>query len=141
LKVADSTIRPTRLVVKAAAGNGMEDDEVPLANNLISSNPQFASVFQSALKRGGRAALTQNAAPAEPKPSPAEEVLMHALRQSRRTINRLEQAQRELEEALIQENRQFERIQFGLRRATADAAFIRTLQKLRAERRAQDGDE
>jgi hypothetical protein len=74
------------------------------------------------------------------KPSPGEEVLLHALRQSRRTILRLEHAQKELEEALELENKQFERIQFGLKRATADAAFIRTLQKLRAERRAQDGD-
>ena len=67
------------------------------------------------------------------KPSPGEEILTHALRQSQRTIMRLERAQKELEEALQQEIKQCERIQFGLRRATADAAFIRTLQKMRAQ--------
>lgn len=65
--------------------------------------------------------------------------MVHALRQSRRTILRLERAQKELAEALEQENKQFERIQFGLKRATADAAYIKTLQKLRAESRGQDG--
>ena len=67
------------------------------------------------------------------KPSPGEEVLLHALRQSRRNILRLEELKDSIEGSIEIETKQFERIQFGLKRATADAAFIRTLQKLRKQ--------
>jgi len=126
-------------VTRASRGGEASEEEIPDVNPLISSNPQFAAALKDAMKRSGRGALTKNAPPAEPKHSPGEEVLVHALRQSRRTILRLERAQKELAEALEQENKQFERIQFGLKRATADAAYIKTLQKLRAESRGQDG--
>lgn len=73
------------------------------------------------------------------KPSPAEEVLLNGLRESRRNVLRLEHLKRQLEEAIEMEEKQFERFQFGLRRATADAAYIRTLQKMRAASKdAQD---
>lgn len=67
------------------------------------------------------------------KPSPAEEVLLQALRQARRNLLRLEELKDNIEGAIEIETKQFERIQFGLKRATADAAFIRTLQKMRRQ--------
>lgn len=38
-----------------------------------------------------------------------------------------------IEISLEEENKQFERIQFALKRANSDAAYIRTLEKLRHE--------
>lgn len=50
----------------------------------------------------------------------------------------IEQLQEFLEGALERETKQFERIQFGLKRATADAAYIRTLRKMRQEQLSRD---
>ena len=69
------------------------------------------------------------------RPSPAEEVLIEALRQARRNLLRLEQEQKQIEFDLEQQQKQFDRIQFALKRAQGDAAYIRTLEKLRAEQK------
>ena len=42
-----------------------------------------------------------------------------------------------IEVSLEEEEKQFERMQFALQRATADAAYIRTLEKLRIEQKQQ----
>ena len=74
------------------------------------------------------------------KVSPAEEVLTTALRQARRNILRLEALKKQIEAAIEQEEQQFERIHFGLRRATADFAYIRTLDKLLAQEKEKNRD-
>ena len=92
--------------------------------------------------RNCKATVSQNEAegivPPCSKPSAAEEVLLQALRSSRRNILQIEQLQEFLEGALERETKQFERIQFGLKRATADAAYIRTLRKMRQEQLSRD---
>ena len=69
------------------------------------------------------------------RPSPAEEVLLEALREARRNIIRLENLQKAIEINLEEQQKQFDRVQFALKRANSDAAYIRTLEKIRAQQK------
>ena len=60
-----------------------------------------------------------------------------ALRQARRNVLILEGLKKQVAAAIEREEAQFERIHFSLKRATSDAAYIRTLKKLLDQEKAQ----
>ena len=62
-----------------------------------------------------------------------EEVLVAALRDSRRTLVQLEEMQKVVEQQLERERKQFDRLHFSFQKAQGDAAYIRTLQKMMDE--------
>lgn len=64
-------------------------------------------------------------------------MLLDGLRQARRNILKLENVKKLVEMSLEEENKQFERIQFALKRANSDAAYIRTLEKLRLQQKEE----
>ncbi|KAK9845502.1 hypothetical protein WJX81_008026 [Elliptochloris bilobata] len=75
------------------------------------------------------------AAPVAPQPEPlragaAEEVLLTALRESRRNLIGLQASQKALVEAIKREEMQFDRLQFAYKKAISEAAYVRTLEKL-----------
>ncbi|KAK9901382.1 hypothetical protein WJX75_009595 [Coccomyxa subellipsoidea] len=72
-----------------------------------------------------------------PRPTALEEVLLTALRDSRRNLIMLEEGKKELEAAVGREQMQFERLQFAYKKATRDAAYARTMEMLLERERAK----
>jgi hypothetical protein len=65
-----------------------------------------------------------------PRRGAAEEVLQTALQESRRKIHQLENMQKVIEDMLLRERKQFERLHFALKKAHDDAAYCRSLAKM-----------
>ncbi|EIE20110.1 hypothetical protein COCSUDRAFT_44079 [Coccomyxa subellipsoidea C-169] len=108
----------------------------------LTGNSKFASALQAALKRSGDAGVLTAGEPAErkhepPRPTALEEVLLTALRDSRRNLVMIEQGKKELEAAKEREQMQFDRLQFAYKKATRDAAYARTMEMLLERERAK----
>ena len=73
------------------------------------------------------------------RPSALVEVLHDSVRLSRRTVVELEAIQKAVAVALEREKKQFERLQFALKKATDDAAFAKSMGKLRAREKEELG--
>jgi hypothetical protein len=65
-----------------------------------------------------------------PKRSAGEEVLHTSLQECRRKILQLEAMQKQVDDMVIREKRQFERLHFALKKSQDDAAYRRSLQKI-----------
>lgn len=63
-----------------------------------------------------------------------------ALHQSRRNLVHLEELRGRLEDYIVQEERQLDRMEFALQRAMSDAAYIRTLGEMRESERQKSED-
>lgn len=66
------------------------------------------------------------------RPDAISEVLHDSLRQSRRTVVELEAVAQVVAALLAREKRQFERLQFALKKAGNDAAFAKSVARVRA---------
>lgn len=125
----------------AASGDDDADGPTPVGggNPLFANNPAFAAVFKSALARQGGAAALAAGPPAEaPRPRSAlEEVLHTALRNQRSLLLELEDSKKRVEAQLVREQKQFERLQFALKKSISDHAYMTSMDKLRARERAE----
>jgi hypothetical protein len=65
-----------------------------------------------------------------PRRGAAEEVLQVSLQESRRKIHQLENMQKVIDDMLLREKKQFQRLHFALKNAHDDAAYCRTLAKM-----------
>jgi hypothetical protein len=116
-----------------------EGNNAPPPNPLFANNPAFAAVFKGALARQGGASAAMSGPPAEedrPR-SGLEDVLHTALRNQRALIVELEAAQKRVEAQLAREQKQFERLQFALKKAVSDHAYTLSMEKLRAREKAE----
>lgn len=66
------------------------------------------------------------------RPDALSEVLHDSLRQSRRTVVELEAVAQVVAGLLARERKQFERLQFTLKKAQNDAAFAKSIARVRA---------
>ena len=113
-------------------------DEIGGANPLFANNPAFAAVFKSALGRNGASALASGPPVEElPTRSGLEEVLHTALRNQRVLLLELEDSKKRIEAQLVREQRQFERLQFALKKSISDHAYTVNMDKLRVREKKE----
>lgn len=119
--------------------SSIDEDEgsAPPANPLFANNPAFAAVFKSAIARQGSAAMAGPPAEEERPRSGLEDVLHTALRNQRTLIVELEAEKKRVEAQLAREQRQFERLQFALKKSITDHAYLLSMEKLRAREKAE----
>jgi len=134
--------RPSTAVRSFADSDGPDDAAASgedFGNPLFANNPAFAAVFKSALGRSGGAAALATGPPAEEVPtrSGLEEVLHTALRNQRTLMLELEGAKKRIEAQLAREQRQFERLQFALKKSVSDHAYTINMDKLRVREKKE----
>lgn len=136
--------RPSTTSATAFVGDGPDDaaasgDDITEAPNpLFANNPAFAAVFKSALGRGGASAL--NSGPPADDPGARvglEEVLHTALRNQRALLLELEDGKKRIAAQLVREQRQFERLQFALKKSISDHAYTTSMDKLRVREKQE----